>query len=92
VPAERADAYVDYLRATGLRDYAATRGHVRTVVLRRTRGGVTELELTTFWESEADIRRFAGDDISIARYYPEDADFLLELPERVEHWEVVDAG
>ena len=32
---------------------------------------------------------FAGDDISIARYYPEDDEFLLEKNEHVEHWEVV---
>lgn len=90
VPADRADAYVDYLRKTGLPDYAATPGHLRTVVLRRTVDGVTELELTTSWESIEAIRAFAGDDVSRARYYPEDRDYLLELPERVEHWEVVD--
>ena len=86
----RADEYVAYLGRTGLRDYAATPGHVATTVLRRTADGITELELTTFWESEAAIRAFAGDDIGRARYYPEDAEFLLELPEHVEHWEVVE--
>jgi hypothetical protein len=92
VPADRADSYVEYLRTTGLRDYAATPGHLRTVVLRRTIGEVTEMELTTFWESVEAIRGFAGDDISIARYYPSDADYLLDLPERVQHWEVVEPG
>ena len=90
VPAHRSDAYLAYLQQTGLPDYAATPGHLRTLVLRRTAEGVTEFELTTFWESEAAIRAFAGEDISRARYYPEDADYLLELPERVEHWEVVE--
>ena len=90
VPAEKADAYIEYLEGTGLRDYATTPGHVRTTVLRRTTDGVTTLELTTFWESEDAIRAFAGDDIGRARYYPEDADFLLDFPEHVEHWDVVD--
>ena len=90
VPAQRADDYLAYLERTGLRDYAATPGHVATTVLRRTSDGITELELTTVWESTAAIRAFAGDDIERARYYAEDEDFLLDFPERVEHWEVVD--
>jgi heme-degrading monooxygenase HmoA len=32
----------------------------------------------TFWESEEAIRAFAGDDISVAKYYDFDKDFLLE--------------
>jgi heme-degrading monooxygenase HmoA len=89
VPADRSDAYLAYLERTGLPDYAATPGHVRTTVLRRTVDGVTEFELITFWESLDAIRAFAGDDVERARYYPEDRDYLLELPERVEHWEVL---
>ncbi|MGH2427840.1 MAG: antibiotic biosynthesis monooxygenase family protein [Candidatus Limnocylindria bacterium] len=89
VPAQRSDEYLGYLRATGLADYAATPGHVRTLVLHRLVGDVAEFELVTFWESLDAIRRFAGQDVTRARYYPEDEGFLLELPERVEHWEVV---
>jgi hypothetical protein len=37
------------------------------------------------WEA---IKAFAGEDPGIARYYPEDDAFLLEKPERVEHYEV----
>ena len=36
------------------------------------------------------FRAFAGEEVDRARYYPEDAEFLLEMSERVEHWEVVD--
>jgi hypothetical protein len=91
VPAERRDAYIEYLRTTGFPDYAATQGHRATLALHRTQDGVTTFELTTLWESLEAIRAFAGEDISLARYYPEDPQFLLELPERVEHWDVVDA-
>ena len=35
--------------------------------------------MVTFWESEAAIRAFAGDDISVAKYYDFDKDFPLEL-------------
>ena len=38
---------------------------------------------------EADaIRAFAGDDLERAKYYPEDAGFLLEYEPRVVHYEV----
>lgn len=35
--------------------------------------------------------RYAGPDPERPKYYPEDRAALLELPERVEHYEVVDA-
>jgi hypothetical protein len=35
------------------------------------------------------IRAFAGEQVEIARYYPEDDRFLLEKPEHVEHHHVV---
>ena len=33
----------------------------------------------SFWESQDAIAAFAGTDASVARYYPEDEQFLLEL-------------
>jgi hypothetical protein len=35
------------------------------------------------------VRPFAGQDVEVAGYYPEDADFLLEFEPRVVHYEVV---
>jgi hypothetical protein len=35
--------------------------------------------MVTFWESEAAIRAFAGDDISVAKYYDFDKDSPVEL-------------
>jgi heme-degrading monooxygenase HmoA len=90
VPADRFGAYLDVLDRTGLRHYAATPGHRGTTVLSRAADGVTEIEITTLWESEDAIRAFAGDDIGLAVYYPEDEGYLLDFPERVEHWEVVE--
>jgi hypothetical protein len=43
----------------------------------------------TFWRDEMAIRRFAGDDMARARYYPEDKDFLLEFEPEVVHYEIV---
>jgi len=42
----------------------------------------------TFWESREAIRAFAGDNIELARYYPEDKRYLLEFEPGVLHYEV----
>ena len=35
------------------------------------------------------IKGFAGKDVEVAKYYPEDKDFLLEFEPNVLHYEVV---
>lgn len=87
VRATDADSYLEYIRSTGIADYAATPGFVDLTVLRRTDGEATEFLLLTRWGSWEAIRAFAGPEPDKARYYPEDERYLLELPERVEHWE-----
>ncbi|MGH7541906.1 MAG: antibiotic biosynthesis monooxygenase family protein, partial [Gemmatimonadota bacterium] len=91
VPATRADDYHEYLRRTGLADYEATPGNLGVLVFRRTEGDVTHSLLTTFWDSVESIRRFAGDDYTRARYYPEDDDYLLEREPLVTHYDVLEA-
>lgn len=92
VRAADADAYLDYLHRTGLSAYRETDGNRGTIALRRTVGDRAEFELITFWESEEAIRRFAGDDIERAVFYPEDDRFLVSREERVRHFEVVYRG
>jgi len=46
--------------------------------------------MVTFWESEVAIRAFAGNDISMAKYYDFDKDFLLELEPCSTHYEMYD--
>jgi len=90
VPAERGDEYLAYLRRTGVPDLRATPGNTGVEVLRREAGPLTEYLLISYWESEDAIRAFAGDPVDKARYYPDDPDFLLEMSERVEHWQVAE--
>ena len=59
------------------------------LALRRVEGEKAEFLLVTLWESEEAIRRFAGDDIARAVFYPEDDRFLVERGELVDHFEVV---
>ncbi len=89
VPAEKADAYFDYLSQTGIPDLKATEGNLGVYVLRRIEGGEAHFVMISLWRSREDIRAFAGDDIERARYYPEDAAFLMELEPNVMHYEVL---
>ena len=87
-PAAKSDDYLAYLQRTGLADYAATEGNRGVFVLRRVDGDQAEFLLMSLWESWDAIRRFAGDDVDRAVYYPEDDNYLLAREPQVQHYEV----
>ena len=84
-----ADPYLAYLHDTGFAEYRATPGNRGVLALRRVQGDRAEFLLLTLWDSEDAIRRFAGNDIGRAVYYPEDERFLIAKGEHVNHYEVV---
>lgn len=86
--AEDRAAYLAYLEGTGFAEYAATPGNRGVLALTRDVGGRTEFVLLTFWDTRADIARFAGDDIDRAVFYPEDDRFLVARDRHVTHYEV----
>ncbi len=88
-PASKADEYLNYLEATGLKDYRSVEGNRGVQVLRRVDADRAEFLLISLWDSFDAIRRFAGPEIEKAVYYPEDKDFLLEFEPNVVHYEVV---
>jgi hypothetical protein len=92
VRASDAGAYYQYLLRTGLKDYRLTPGNRGVQIFRRRDGDVVHYLLTTLWDSWTSIQTFAGEDVTRARYYPEDAEFLLELEPAVTHWEVLDGA
>jgi heme-degrading monooxygenase HmoA len=90
-PAEKADAYVEFLNRTGIPDYRQTEGNRGVYMLRSIQGDVAHFLLISLWESTDAIRRFAGEDIEKAHYYPEDPQYLLEMEPTVTHYEVLAA-
>ena len=89
VPAAKASEYRAFLIARAIPDYRSVPGNLSVRVLERREGEVTHFVTLTLWESLDAIRAFAGADPEIAKYYPEDAGFLLEYEPRVVHYEVV---
>ncbi len=88
-PEAKADQYVQFVKATGVKDYRATEGNQGVLLLRRVSDGRAEFVLISFWESWDAIRRFAGGDANKAVYYPEDQEYLLALEPEVLHYEVL---
>ena len=86
--AEDRDRYLEYLEGTGIADYLATPGNRGVEVLTRIDADRALFTIRTLWESLDAIRAFAGDDVEVARFYPEDDAFLIERENRAEHHEV----
>ncbi len=84
-----ADTYVDYLERTGFIGLRSTTGNLAVLGLRRLTPAGAEFLLISLWESEAAIRRFAGEHPERAVFYPEDSGFLVERDEHVDHFDVV---
>ena len=83
-----ADAYAQFLEQRAIPDYRSVPGNLDVAVLRRDEGDITHFLTVTHWESEQSIRDFAGDDVLVAKYYPEDKDYLLEFEPHVQHYAI----
>lgn len=88
VATEKAARYRDFLNARAIPDYRSVPGNISVHILERPDGPVTHFVTLTFWDSIAAIRGFAGDAVDVAKYYPEDQEFLLEYEPTVVHYEV----
>ena len=85
----KAKEYRDFLNARAIPDYQSVAGNISVHILERTEGNITHFITLTFWKDPESIKAFAGEDVKIAKYYPEDKDFLLEFEPNVVHYEVV---
>jgi len=83
-----ADAYLEYLRRTGLRAYARTPGNEGIVCLRRVDGERAEFTIVSLWRDREAVEAFAGSEPERAVFYPDDEAFLIARDERVRHYEV----
>ena len=88
VPADKADAYLAFLETRAIPDYRRIPGNLSVALLRRDEGPVTHFITMTHWVSREAIAAFAGEDIEVAKYYPEDEAFLLEFEPHVVHYDV----
>jgi hypothetical protein len=77
VPAANDGAYLDRMRKVALPDYRSISGNRGAYCLHRLEGDIAHFEMLTFWEDIDAIKRFAGEDCEVAKYYAFDRSFLL---------------
>ena len=85
--AEHADEYLDYVEATGMKEYRSVPGNLSAKLLRSVNGDQCHFMTVTEWDNYESIKAFAGADFQKARYYPEDGKYLLQFEEYVSHYE-----
>ena len=88
VRADDAAAYASYIQETGVEGYRAIPGNRGAWALWRVEGDRAEFVTVSFWDSREAIKGFAGQDIEIAVFYPEDDRFLVERDLTAHHYEV----
>lgn len=84
---EHSDEYLNYIELTGILDYKSIPGNLSVEIWRRKENDVCHFWTVTKWKSVDSIIKFAGEQYEKARYYPEDEKYLLELEEKVIHYE-----
>jgi hypothetical protein len=91
IPVSKAEDYLKLMMDVGLADYRSTEGNRGALCLHRLDGDEVHVEMFTLWDDLDAIRRFAGDELTKAKYYDFDPDFLIELEPEVTHFEVIEA-
>ncbi len=84
----RADEYYQYLRV-GVTKIRSVPGSLGVEVMRRDETGAVEYVVISYWESRKAIEAYAGQDIEKPHHLPRDREFLIELPTRVLHYNVI---
>lgn len=82
VPADKAADYLRLMVEVGLPDYRSTEGNCGAWCLHRLEGRIVHVEMFTLWDDLEAIRRFAGEELTKAKYYAFDAEYLLEMERR----------
>jgi heme-degrading monooxygenase HmoA len=89
-PLHQKEGFIKYLYQTGIKDTSTTSGFRGAQIFIREFGGGNEITLISYWDCLDSIKAFAGDDIGLARLYPEDDKYELEPDDFVTHYEVVE--
>jgi hypothetical protein len=81
------DSDLDYLERSGVPALRATAGNEGVLVFRSVDDATAsvEFEVTSLWRDLEAIRAFAGEDVTSARFFPEDDQFLIERELRCRH-------
>ena len=88
VSIEKADEYEKFMIEKAAPDYGSVDGLLKLYFQRRNENKTAHFLLVTIGDSLESIKRFAGAEPEIAKYYPEDDEFLLEKEKTSSMYEV----
>ena len=88
VPIDKADAYEKFMISRAAPDYGSVDGLLKLYFQRRDENTIAHFLLVTIWDSLESVKKFAGEHLEKAKYYPEDDAFLLEKEARSPLYEI----
>ena len=78
------------MRRVALPDYKSTAGNRGAFCLHRLEDDLAHFDMLTFWDDLEAIKRFAGENYQLAKYYEFDRSYLVELEPHVRHYALYD--
>ena len=84
----KADEYEKFMIDRAAPDYGSVTGLIKLYFQRKDEEKKAHFLLVTLWDSIDSVKKFAGDNPEIAKYYPEDDEFLLEKEKYVSMYKV----
>ena len=81
-------AYSDFMLNRAIPDYKSIEGNLACYFCRRLETDAAHFLLITHWQSIEAVSTFAGEDPAVAKYYPQDDDYLLEKEKNCHLYEV----
>jgi len=88
VAIRKADEYERFMIERAAPDYGSVDGLIKLYFQRRNEDTIAHFLLVTIWESLEAVTKFAGANPELAKYYPEDDDFLLEKEKHTTMYDV----
>lgn len=89
-PLKHKKGFISYLYETGIKDTSVLDGYMGAQIFTRDIDGKAEIKLITYWKDIDCIKSYAGEEISVARLYPEDYKYELDPDNFVYHYEVLE--
>jgi len=88
VSIEKADEYEQFMLDRAAPDYSSVEGLLNLSFQRRNEETKAHFLLVTVWDSIESIKKFAGEQPEIAKYYSEDDNFLLSKEKNTSLYDV----
>ena len=88
VAIEKADEYEKFMIDRAAPDYGSVEGLIKLYFQRKDEEKKAHFLLVTLWDSINSVKKFTGDNLELAKYYPEDDNFLLEKEKYVSMYKV----